>query len=63
MMCVSVEIGEGAPTRRVRIIAPSIEWVLKIARAGTPGHRTRLVFPIEPEAFFVPEVSGHREAA
>ncbi len=63
MICVTVEIGEGALTRRVRITAPSIERVLKIARAGKSGRRMRLVFPIDPEAFFVPEGSGQREAA
>jgi hypothetical protein len=63
MICVTVEIGEGVLTRRVRINAPSIERALKIARAGKPGRRLRLVFPIDPEAFFVPEGSGQREAA
>lgn len=63
MICLTVEIGEGALTRRVRITAPSIERALKIARAGKPGRRMRLVFPIDPEAFFVPEGSGQREAA
>lgn len=63
MICVTVEIGEGALTRRVRITAPSIERALKIARAGKPGRRMRLVFPIDPEAFFVLEGSGQREAA
>ena len=63
MICVTVEIGEGALARWVRITAPSIERALKIARSGKPGRRTRLVFPIDPEAFFVPEGSGQREAA
>ena len=63
MICVTVEISEGALTRWVRITAPSIERALRIAGAGKPGRRTRLVFPIDPEAFFVPEGSGRREAA
>jgi hypothetical protein len=42
---------------------PVIERALKIAGAGKPGRRMRLVFPIGPEAFFVPEGSGQREAA
>ncbi len=62
MMCVTVEIGEGALTRRVQITAPSIERALKIARAGKSGRRMRLVFPIDPEAFFAPGGSGQREA-
>ncbi len=63
MICVTVEIGEGTLTRRVRITAPSIERALRIARARKPDCRMRLVFPIDPEAFFVPEGSGQREAA
>jgi hypothetical protein len=63
MICVTRESGEGTLMRRARITASSIEWALKIARAGKPGRRVRLVFPIDPEAFFVPEGSGQRETA
>jgi hypothetical protein len=63
MIRVNVEIREGALTRRVRISAPSIERALKVAGYGTPGRRVRLLFPIEPEAFFVREDSGRRQAA
>jgi hypothetical protein len=63
MICVTVETCEGALTRRVRITASSIEGALKIARVGKPGRETRLVFPIDPAAFFVPEGSGQRVAA
>ena len=62
MVCVTVEIGEGALTRRVRITARSIERALKIARAGKTGRRMRLVFPIDPEPSFAPGGSGQREA-
>ena len=63
MICVSAEIREGALTRRVWVTAPSIERALKVARAGKPGRKTRLVFPIDPEAFFVPEGYGQRKVA
>jgi hypothetical protein len=63
MICVSIEIRESTVTHRVQITAPSIEQALKVARGGKPGRRVRLVFPIDPEAFFVPEDSGWREAA
>lgn len=63
MICVSIEIREGALTRRVQITAPSIERALWIASAGKPGREVRLLFPIDPEAFFVPETSSQREAA
>jgi hypothetical protein len=63
MICMTVEVREGAVTRRVQISATSIERALKIAGDGTPGRRVRLLFPIDPEAFFVPEDSDRREAA
>ena len=63
MICVSVEIREGALTRRVWVTAPSIERTLKIAGAGKPSRRVGLVFPIDPEAFFVPEGYGQRKVA
>jgi hypothetical protein len=63
MICVSVEIREGALTRRVWVTAPSIERALKIAGAGKPSRRVGLVFLIDPEAFFVPEGYGQRKVA
>ncbi len=63
MNCVTVEIREGALTHRARVTVPSIERALKIAGGGEPGRRVHLVFPIDPEPFFVPEASGTREAA
>jgi hypothetical protein len=62
-ICVTVEIREGYLTRRARITAPSIERALKIAREGKLDRRVSLVFPIDPEAFFVSEGPGWREAA
>ena len=63
LICVTVEIREGSLTHREQITAPSIERALKLAGDGRPGRRVRLVFPIDPEAFFVPEDFGTREAA
>ena len=63
MIRVSVEIREGVFTRRVRITAPSIELALEIAGEGKSGGGVRLLFPIEPEAFFVSGGSDEREAA
>jgi hypothetical protein len=58
-----VEIREGALTHQARVTAPSIECALKIVSVGKPGRRVRLVFPIDPEAFFFPAPSDTREAA
>jgi hypothetical protein len=63
MIRVTVEIHEGALTHRARVTAPSIERALKIVGGRKPGRRVRLVFPIDPEAFFVTEVLGRKEAA
>lgn len=63
MRCVNVEVREGAVTRLVRISAPSIERAMEMAGTGKPGRRVRLLFPIDPEAFFAPEGSERREAA
>jgi hypothetical protein len=63
MIRVTAEIGEGALTQRQQITAPSIEQALKMAGKGKPGRRVRLVFPIDPKAFFVPVSLIQRKAA
>jgi hypothetical protein len=64
LICVSVEICEGALTHRARVTAPSIEQrALEIVREGKPDCRVRLLFPIDPEAFFVPGDHYRRDAA
>jgi hypothetical protein len=63
MIRVTVEIRKGALTNWVRVTAPSIERALEIAGDGMPGWQVRLLFPIDPEAFFAPEDPGRREAA
>jgi hypothetical protein len=61
MIRVTVEINEKAISRRVRVTASSIERALELAGEGKPGKKVRLVFPKQPEAFFVrgatPEVT------
>jgi hypothetical protein len=63
MICATVEVREGAVTRRVRITAPSIERALRMAGDGKPARRVRLLFPIDPDDFLLPASSGTREAA
>jgi hypothetical protein len=58
MVRVTVEVHDGALTYRVRVTAPSIERALEIVGEGKPGRRVRLLFPIDPEVFFVPAASG-----
>jgi hypothetical protein len=63
MIRITVEIREDALTHRATFTASSIERALKSEEGGKPGRRVRLVFPIEPETFFVTEVPGRKEAA
>jgi hypothetical protein len=68
MIRVTVEVREGAVSRRVRVTAPSIERALELAGSGQPGKRkVRVLFPIDPEAFFAGDAeawsSGLTEAA
>lgn len=63
MICVTVEVREAAVTRRMRIVAPSIERAMKMAGDEKCGRRVRLLFPIDPKTFFVPKDRDRREAA
>jgi hypothetical protein len=65
MIRVSVEIREGALTYMARVTAPSIERALEIMGEGKPSRRVRLLFPIDPDAFFVTAAASEtrREAA
>ena len=63
MIRVTVEISEGPLTQRAQITAPSIKQALKLAGEGKPGRRVRLLFPIDPEAFFATESPTQRKAA
>ena len=63
MICVTVEVREGALTHRARVTAPSIERALEITCGGKPGRRVRLVFLIDPQSFFVLGDHDRREAA
>ena len=62
-ICMTVEIREGALTHRTRVTAPSIEQALRIAGRGKPGRSVSLLFPIDPEVFFVPGDHERRDAA
>ena len=73
MIKVSVEVRRGTARFRVGVQAESIRRALGVVGGRYPHGEVRLVFPIEPEGFFVREptaVAGmvgteqtHREAA
>ena len=73
MVKVSVEIRSGAARFRVGVQAPSIGDALGVVGRRYPRGEVRVAFPIEPDAFFVKELSApagkvgteevHQEAA
>ena len=63
MICVSVEIREGELTYRARVTTSSIGRALEIMGGGKPCRRVRLLFPIDPEVFFISAPSGTRRGA
>jgi hypothetical protein len=52
MIKVSLEVTDGATTRRVRITAQSIARAIAMAGGEVPGRTVRVLFPIEPKEFF-----------
>jgi hypothetical protein len=52
MIQVTIEVKGNTVSQRVRVTAPNVEQALELAGASRPDKRVRVVFPIEPEAFF-----------
>lgn len=53
MIRVSVEVGSGTARFSVTVRAESIEHAVSIAEAHYPGGKGRVVYPIDPEPFFI----------
>jgi hypothetical protein len=53
MIRVSVEVRGGTALSRATVRAESISEAVSIAKGRYPGHQVRVMFPIEPEDFFV----------
>ena len=53
MIKVSVEVREGADHFRVAMQAESISRAVSIMKGRHPGRDVRVVFPIDPEGFFL----------
>ena len=53
MIRVSVEVCSGSASFKAAVWAEGIEQALSLTRTCYPGGEARVVFPIEPEAFFV----------
>jgi hypothetical protein len=63
MIKVSVEVRSGTARFRVSVQAQSIRRALGMVESRYPHGEVRLVFPIEPEGFFVSEPSVPTRAA
>ncbi len=53
MIKVSVEVREGAAPFRVAVQAETIGLAVSIVEGRHPGRDVRVVFPIDPEDFFL----------
>ncbi len=53
MIKVSVEVHEGTAPFRVAVRAGSITRAINLIEGRHPGRNVRVVFPIDPEEFFV----------
>jgi len=61
MVKVSVEVRKGTARFRVGVQAESIRRALRMVGGRYPHGEVRLVFPIEPEGFFVREPTAVAE--
>jgi hypothetical protein len=53
MIKVSMEVREGEALSRAIVQAESIREALSITRDRYPGREVRVIFPIDPEDFFI----------
>ncbi len=53
MIKVSMEVREGAARFRVAVQAESISRAVSIVKGQHPGRDVRVVFPIDPEGYFL----------
>jgi hypothetical protein len=53
MVNVSIEVKNGAARFKVALQAESIERAMEMAKRYNPGSECTVVFPIDPQAFFV----------
>jgi hypothetical protein len=58
MIRISVHVSSGTARFSVSIQAESIERALEIVARQNPGKDCEVVFPIDPETFFVDDVVG-----
>ena len=58
MIRISIEVRSGTARFKVSLLAESIEGALEIAKRYNPGKECKVMFPIDPEDFFVEDELG-----
>lgn len=58
MIKISIDVKNGAARFKVAVQAESIEGALEAAKRHNPGQECKVVFPIDPEVFFVGDEIG-----
>ncbi len=53
MIRISIQVSSGAARFKVAVAAESIERALEIVARQNPGKECEVMFPIDPETFFV----------
>jgi hypothetical protein len=53
MIKIAIEVRSSAARFKVALVAESIEGALEIAKRYHPGKQCKVVFPIDPQSFFV----------
>lgn len=61
MIKVSVEVCDEPAQFRITVWANNIEQALRQVNVRYPGGEARVLFPIDPESYFVPESVGGSE--
>ena len=53
MIKISIEVRSSAARFKVALVAETIEGALEMAKRYNPGKECKVVFPIDPQSFFV----------
>jgi hypothetical protein len=53
MIKISIEVRSSTARFKVALVAESIEGALDLAKRYNPGKECKVVFPIDPQIFFV----------
>ena len=53
MIKIAIEVRSSAARFKVALVAESIEGAFEMAKRYNPGKQCKVVFPIDPEVFFV----------